>query len=54
MLQLFLLFDVLSINKWRRYIFGLKSIRQDGDGDFVVDGRKLSGPFGDELIVVDC
>ncbi len=31
-------------------IFGLKSISLDADGNLVNDGRKLSGPFGDELI----
>ena len=47
---LFVCFDIFYQLVNGEDIFGLKSIRQDGDGDFVVDGRKLSGPFGDELI----
>ena len=48
--SLFVCFDIFYQLVNGEDIFGLKAIRQDGDGNFVVDGRKLSGPFGDELI----
>ena len=47
---LFVCFDIFYQFIYGEDIFGSEAIRQDGDGDFVVDGRKLGGPFGDELI----